>query len=79
MSDEVNGFLHDSQGNKSSKRLLGVIFMAVGGLFLLITGVFALYKTVSDPTTAIAVGKTMLYAGAGLLGIGVVEKFGGSK
>lgn len=71
-----NGFFYDSQGNRSSKRLVGTVLIVAGGCFLGIVGVFSLFNPVADPATSLAVGKTLIYAGAGLLGVGVVEKFG---
>ena len=74
----MNGFLKDTDGNKSSKRLAGVCLLITGGAFLLALGITAIYKIVADPTTALAVGKTLIYTGAGLLGVGVAEGIGQS-
>ncbi len=70
------GFFRDSQGCRSSKRLIGTVLIAAGGVFLGIVGACSLVRIIADPTTALAAGKTLIYAGAGLLGVGVVEKFG---
>ena len=70
------GFFRDSQGHRSSKRLIGTALICSGSAYLGIVGVFSLSQIVADPMTALAVGKTLIYAGAGLLGVGVVEKFG---
>ncbi len=76
MNEIKTGFFYDSQGNKSSKRLIGTILIGAGGVFLGIVGVVSLSRIVADPHTALAAGKTLIYAGAGLLGVGVIEKFG---
>jgi len=70
------GFSRDSQGKRSSKRLMGTILIGAGGVFLGIVGAFSLFNPVADPQTSLDVGRTLIYAGAGLLGVGVVEKFG---
>jgi len=70
------GFFRDAQGHRSSKRLIGTILIGAGGAFLGIVGVFSLFNPVADPQTSLDVGRTLIYAGAGLLGVGVVEKFG---
>jgi hypothetical protein len=67
------GMLEEQEGVLSSKRVLGVILLTAGGLFLLYVGIAALRLTVKDPDTALAVGKTLLFTGAGLLGVGVLE------
>lgn len=76
MTEIKTGFFYDSQGNRSSKRLIGTVLIAAGGAFLVIVGVFSLFNPVADPRTSLDVGRTLIYAGAGLLGVGVVEKFG---
>ncbi len=77
------GFFRDAQGHRSSKRLIGTILIGAGGGFLGIVGAFSLFNPVADPQTSLDVGRTLIYAGAGLLGIGVAEKFavknGGGK
>ncbi len=73
------GFFRDAQGHRSSKRLIGTILIGVGAAFLGVVGVFSLFNPVADPQTSLDVGRTLIYAGAGLLGIGVVEKFGGKN
>lgn len=83
MNEIKTGFFYDSQGNKSSKRLIGTILISAGGAFLGVVGVFSLFNPVADPQTSLDVGRTLIYAGAGLLGVGVIEKFssknGGGK
>ncbi len=73
------GFFQDSQGNRSSKRIAGTIILGTGALFLLGIGCASVVREISDPSTALAVGKTLIITGASLLGVGVVEKFGGAR
>ena len=77
------GLFRDAQGHRSSKRVIGTILIGAGGAFLGVVGVFSLFNPVADPQTSLDVGRTLIYAGAGLLGIGVAEKFavknGGGK
>ncbi len=73
------GLFRDSQGHLSSKRVIGTVLISAGGAFLGVVGVFSLFNPVADPQTSLDVGRTLIYAGAGLLGIGVVEKFGGKN
>lgn len=68
-------FLEDSTGNKSSKRLWGSIVLALGITFSSILFFYSLYKIVADANTALDIIQTLITAGFGLLGIGVVEFF----
>ena len=77
MSDEEHkGVFQDRDGDTSSKRVFGALLILVGGLLLLTVGILALFMTLEDPQTAINAGNTMVIAGAGLLGIGVLEGVG---
>ena len=76
---EKAGLFRDAQGHLSSKRVIGTVLIGTGGAFLGVVGVFSLFNPVADPQTSLDVGRTLIYAGAGLLGIGVVEKFGGKN
>ena len=71
----MNNFLQDESGNKSSKRLIGIILSSVGGALCLALFIFSLFKPVGDPETAKYCCFTLLGAGVGLLGAGVIEKF----
>jgi hypothetical protein len=64
---------------KSSKRLVGSISFAVGGLLLVALGVVSFFKVAADPGTILTVGQAFLVAGAGLLGIGVLDGIGGKR
>jgi hypothetical protein len=70
-----NGFLHDSEGDKSSKRLLGAILLGVGIIMASTLFIFALNKHVGDPGTCLSVLQYIFLAGTSLLGLGVAEGF----
>lgn len=78
MSDK-HGALRDSSGNLSSKRIAGFSILILGSAYLLTIGVVSIYRVVADSSTALDVGRVLIYTGGGLLGIGVFEKFGGNK
>lgn len=69
----------DSNGKDSSRRIAGFIVSAVGLIFLLVVGAFAIFNPIGDPSTALEVGKIIFIGGLSLLGIGVFEFFGGRK
>jgi len=69
------GMFRDGDGNKSSKRIVGFALVLAGALFLVLTGSIALGSQVADAQTALDVGRTLIFTGAGLLGVGVTEKF----
>jgi hypothetical protein len=69
----------DGQVEKSSKRLIGTISFAVGGLLLGALGVVSFFMIAADPGTIQAVGQAFLITGASLLGIGVLEGIGGKR
>lgn len=69
----------DKEGNTSSKRIIGTILIAIGVCLLLSIGVVSIFRVIADPDTAMESGKTILIAGASLIGAGVLEFFGGKK
>jgi hypothetical protein len=71
----ANGFLRDSDGNKSSKRLWGTILLGVGSIMASSLFIFALYRTIGDSNTCLSVLQYLFISGASLLGIGVAENF----
>ena len=75
----MNKMLMDKNGNVSSKRIAGVSLLCGGGAMFITLFLFAIFKTVKDPETAFKSAQALIYAGAGLLGIGVVEMFGKKK
>lgn len=70
------GFLKDSDGDNSSKRLWGSILIALGGALLVAIGVSAIFTRVADPQTALSAGTTLITVGAGLIIGGVLEGLG---
>jgi hypothetical protein len=76
MSEDKKGFLQDAEGDLSSKRLFGAVLILAGGLLLLTTGIMAIFAGVQDSASALGAGQAMILAGAGLLGIGVLEGVG---
>lgn len=68
------GFLQDSDGNKSAKRLWGAVLLGVGVLLSLILFYYSTELYASDAETAIGIINSLLLSGSGLLGIGVFER-----
>ena len=69
------GFLHDGHGKPSTKRLWGTVLLVVGITMEITTYTFSLFHPDAAYTTAQNIGVDVIIAGAGLLGIGVTEKF----
>lgn len=67
------GFLEDSNGDRSSKRLWGSILLSIGVLFAMVLFSASLFITIADPLTAIKIIEWLFMCGGGLLGIGVLE------
>lgn len=65
--------LEDSEGNKSSKRLFGSILISLGSALHITLFIFSLLKKAVDPVTALGIANNLIYVGATLLGVGVVE------
>lgn len=77
MSDQVpvkTGMFRSATGDLSSKRIAGTVILMAGALFLLALGARSFGRVIADPGTALTVGKTLILSGAGLLGVGVVER-----
>lgn len=74
--DKPKGFLKDSDGDNSSKRLWGSIFLIAGGALLMAIGIVSIFLKVTDPSTALSAGNAIIIVGASLLGIGVLEGVG---
>lgn len=70
------GYLIDRDGDKSSKRLWGSVFCAMGGVLVASIGVAAIFVKVADPQTALTAGTTLITVGSGLLIGGVLEGIG---
>ena len=68
------GFLQDSRGNSSSKRLWGSIILGLGVFMGVNLFYFAVFGKVNDSHTALIVVEAFLAAGSALLGFGVFER-----
>jgi hypothetical protein len=77
----MNGYLKDSNGNKSSKRLWGTVCLVVGlTLAVSITAIYmimAINKVSMDLTELSTIFYVVFGAGTTLLGTGVFEKKNG--
>lgn len=62
-------FLNSANGNKSSKRLMGIVYMGLGALMAFID------QTTSHKITSFDVWISIVLTGASLLGIGLFEYF----
>ncbi len=67
---------NEATGNKSSKRLWGTIFMVAGGSLLVFIGLLSLFVKIADPDTALRASTTLVWVGAALLGVGVLDGLG---
>jgi hypothetical protein len=67
------GFLQDSEGNMSSKRLAGFMLIFFGIVMALILFYRSLYFPIANSQTALDIICYFLSIGGGLLGIGVFE------
>jgi hypothetical protein len=66
-----NGFLSDSAGDLSSKRLWGSIILGASGIMALALFIVCIYR--HDNETAIRIISDGFICGASLLGIGIAE------
>ena len=67
------GFLQDSSGNNSSKRLSGIVLLLCG---IVMSGILfwrSLLAPVGDSQTALSIINIFLVTGGGLLGVSVFE------
>jgi len=74
-----NELLKDTNGKPSSKRICGIILIAIGVGYLLTVGIMSIIKVIADPQTSLAIGQTFIGLGSALIGIGVIEKLGNSN
>ncbi len=81
MSDvQTTGYLEESPGVKSSKRLWGTILLSLGALIFVGVAIASLVFARNDVGAAIAAGTSLMVTGGGLLGLGVLEGIaGGAK
>ncbi len=78
MADAVIGWLNGPTGEKSSKRLCGVIMIALGAGLLTAQGIVGFFMVPPGLEAIKYSGLTLIITGAGLLGVGTLaEKMGG--
>ena len=70
-----SGFLQDPKGNKSSKRLLGVILLVNGLILKNAEWLLAIFKTVANQQMMLDCSNALMFSGTALLGVGVAEIF----
>ena len=69
-------FLEDDKGNKSSKRLSGIVLCLIGIIFAIITFYKSLDQSVGDSQTILSIIQLFLFFGSSLLGLGsIAEKW----
>lgn len=76
MDQQPTGIIEESPGVKSSKRLMGVVLVSSGAALLVAIGVVAIFRSVTDSAAALDAGKALIWTGAALLGVGVLEGIG---
>jgi hypothetical protein len=72
-----NGYLHDSFGNKCTRRLFGTILLSLGISMGMILFLHGLYCPDSYFETSYNVMQSFMIGGGGLLGIGLLENLRG--
>ena len=78
-NNKMAGFLEDSKGNKSSKRLCGIILVGFSLTLALILFIISIYKPIGDANTALRIVEVLSMVGGGLLGVGAIENAWGRK
>ena len=63
----------ESPGVVSSKRLMGGIVLATGMAMKVSLFLFAVFGEINDPATATAQADSLVYAGAALLGLTIID------
>lgn len=67
------GFLVGANGLKSSKRLLGIVTLAIALLLSITLEIMAIFHTIKNPEVAMTVLQYLMMGGCTLLGVGVFE------
>lgn len=75
MTEEKHDFLEDSEGNKSSKRLLGSLCIGTGLVMSFMLFTYTLYYPSVNIDNSFHLIELVLGLGGLLLGLGVTEKF----
>ncbi len=71
---KIADFLQGPNGEKSSKRLAGVMLIAIGGLLLTALGIYGFFATPPSIEAVKYSGLTLVASGAGLLGFGTLAE-----
>lgn len=71
----MSKYLESVEGDKSSKRLWGSILLANGILLKNLEWALPIFKELSNLALMQTTSESLIYAGAALLGIGVIERF----
>ena len=71
---KVADFLQGPNGEKSSKRLAGVMLIALGGLLLTALGIYGFFSVPPSIEAVKYSGLTLVASGAGLLGFGTLAE-----
>lgn len=75
----MKNFLHDAQGDLSSKRLMGIISLGLGIIGNVWLFFYGMKHPIGDIEAVKYATQSLLYTGGALLGIGVVENVGAMK
>ena len=75
----MSGYLNGSDGEKSSKRLMGIISFSCGIAVYVGLGVTGMFREIPDLEAVRSAAFGLSSIGAGLLGVGVIEKFAKPK
>ena len=79
IKNDMNDYLQDTSGNKSSKRLWGSIILSVGLLLSVATTITSVYENNPIDDSVVDILRMLFFTGGGLLSFGVVEVFGKGK
>ena len=72
----TTGYLEESPGVKSSKRLWGTILLSLGAAIMVAVAVVSLAFVNNETGGAVSAGTALMVTGGGLLGLGVLEGLG---
>jgi hypothetical protein len=75
----MSKMLQNNNGDVSSKRIVGVSLSGLGGTLATVLFFMSIFKSITDPETALDVVKLLLYSGIGVLLGSVAEYFAKGK
>lgn len=79
IKNDMNDYLQDTSGNKSSKRLWGSVLLGTAIVLSTVVVITSVYVGNKIDDNVVTILNGCFLTGAGLLGIGVVEGFGKGK